>query len=57
MQLLRMEELSYTLFILFGVVLVCIIYVNSQTNNNSELEKNLNKFDETHRKIPGNKKD
>ena len=57
MQLLRMEGLSYTLFILFGVVLVCIIYVNSQTNNNSELEKNLNKFDETHRKISGNKKD
>ncbi|QDP54138.1 MAG: hypothetical protein GOVbin1629_74 [Prokaryotic dsDNA virus sp.] len=52
-----MEELSYTLVILFGVVLVCIIYVNSQTNNNSELEKNLNKFDETHRKVPGNKKD
>lgn len=56
MQLLHMEELSYTLVILFGVGLVGTIYLNSQSDNNSELEKNLKKFNETHRKIPGNKK-
>ena len=52
-----MEEFSVMLAIFFGVIFVCIIYINSQVDNNSELEKNLNKFDETHRKISGNKKD
>ena len=57
MQLLHMEELNVILVFFFGIVFVYIIYVNSKPCNNSELKKNLKKFDETHRKIPGNKKD
>ena len=57
MQLLHMEGLSIIVVICLGVGIVVGMYVSSQIDNNSELKKNLNKFDETHRKISGNKKD
>tara|TARA_B100000519_G_C14031375_1_gene338216 strand:+ start:251 stop:409 length:159 start_codon:yes stop_codon:yes gene_type:complete len=52
-----MEGLSIIVVICLGVGIVVGMYVSSQIDNNSELKKNLNKFDETHRKISGNKKD